>query len=132
VQADVGREEDLHGLLDTCHGRLNIFFAPAPAITVTACESLARIELPPETRLVPEKPFGTDLTSAAALNELLARLVPEDQVSRVDHYLGMSTVLNTLGLRFANRALEPVLIAEHVASVDIVFDETLGLEGRAG
>ncbi len=51
---------------------------------------------------------------------------------RVDHYLGMSTVLNILGLRFANRMFEPVLNAEHVQTIDIVFDESLGLEGRAG
>jgi glucose-6-phosphate 1-dehydrogenase len=53
-------------------------------------------------------------------------------VFRVDHYLGMSTVLNIVGLRFANRMLESVLNADHVRSVDIVFDETLALEGRAG
>jgi glucose-6-phosphate 1-dehydrogenase len=81
---------------------------------------------------VMEKPFGTDSSSAESLNALLAQLVPEDQVHRVDHFLGMSTVLNLIGVRFANRIFEPVLNAEHVESVDIVFDETLGLEGRAG
>jgi glucose-6-phosphate 1-dehydrogenase len=58
--------------------------------------------------------------------------LPEDQIHRIDHFLGKSTVINILGLRFANRILEPVLNASHVASVDIVFDENLGLEGRAG
>jgi glucose-6-phosphate 1-dehydrogenase len=53
-------------------------------------------------------------------------------VHRVDHFLGMSTVLNLVGVRFANRIFEPVLNAQHVESVDILFDETLGLEGRAG
>jgi glucose-6-phosphate 1-dehydrogenase len=132
VQADVGREEDLRRLLETVDGTPIIFFALPPAVTVTACETLARIGLPPGTRLMLEKPFGTDAASAAALNDRLVELVPEEQIHRVDHYLGMSTVLNILGLRFANRALEPVLTAEHVESVDIVFDETLGLEGRAG
>ncbi len=93
---------------------------------------LCGIGLPEGTRLVLEKPFGTDAASAAALNDLLARLVPEDQVYRVDHYLGMSTVLNIVGLRFANRMLESVLNAEHVQSIDIIFDESLALEGRAG
>jgi glucose-6-phosphate 1-dehydrogenase len=79
-----------------------------------------------------EKPFGTDAARAQALNELLAKLVPEDHVHRVDHFLGMSTVLNIVGVRFANRIVEPLLSAEHVESVDVVFDETLGLEGRAG
>jgi glucose-6-phosphate 1-dehydrogenase len=58
--------------------------------------------------------------------------VPEDQVHRVDHFLGKATVLNVLGIRFANRLLEPVLNAAHVERVDIVFDEALGLEHRAG
>jgi glucose-6-phosphate 1-dehydrogenase len=53
-------------------------------------------------------------------------------VHRVDHFLGLSTVLNIVGVRFANRMLEPVLNAEHVERVDIVWDEDLGLEGRAG
>jgi glucose-6-phosphate 1-dehydrogenase len=78
-----------------------------------------------------EKPFGTDLASARELNEILTRLVPEDHIHRADHFLGMSTVLNIVGLRFANRIFEPLLNATHVASVDIVFDEMLALEGRA-
>ncbi|HJU02426.1 MAG TPA: glucose-6-phosphate dehydrogenase [Actinomycetes bacterium] len=132
LKADVTVEGDLRGLLDACHGRVAVFFALPPAVTVQACQTLANIELPEHTRLVLEKPFGTDAASAAALNDLLARLVPEDQVYRVDHYLGMSTVLNIVGLRFANRMLESVLNREHVQSIDIIFDEALALEGRAG
>ena len=56
----------------------------------------------------------------------------EDQIYRVDHYLGMSTVLNILGSRYTNRMLESVLDSTHVASVDIFLDESLALEGRAG
>ncbi|MER7457890.1 glucose-6-phosphate dehydrogenase [Micromonospora sp. NPDC126480] len=132
VCADVTREEDLRRLLATCHGRLVIFFALPPLITARAAAALARIGLPPGTRLMLEKPFGTDAVSARSLNEILARLVPEEQVHRIDHFLGKSTVVNILGLRFANRIFEPVLNSAHVACVDIVFDETLGLEGRAG
>ncbi len=132
LEADVTVGDDLRRLLDACRGRVAIFFALPPAVTVQACQALAGIELPEHTRLVLEKPFGTDAASAAALNGLLARLVPEDQVYRVDHYLGMSTVLNIVGLRFANRMLESVLNGEHVHGIDIVFDETLALEGRAG
>jgi glucose-6-phosphate 1-dehydrogenase len=132
LRADVTDEVDLRRLLEACSGRLILYFALPPKVTITACEVLARVGIPEGSRLVLEKPFGTDADSAAALNQLLARLVPEEQVFRVDHYLGMATVLNLVGLRFANRILEPVLNAEHVASVDIVFDESLGLEGRAG
>jgi glucose-6-phosphate 1-dehydrogenase len=132
LAADVTVERDLRRLLDARQGRLVIFFALPPSVTAEACRVLCGIGLPEGTRLVMEKPFGTDAASAAALNGLLARLVPEDQVYRVDHYLGMGTVLNIVGLRFANRMLESVLNADHVQSVDIVFDETLALEGRAG
>jgi glucose-6-phosphate 1-dehydrogenase len=132
LEADVSVEGDLRRLLDARQGRLVIFFALPPSVTVTACRVLCGIGLPEGTRLVLEKPFGTDAVSAAALNDLLARLVPEDQVFRVDHYLEMATVLNIVGLRFANRMLESVLNADHVERVDIVFDESLALEGRAG
>lgn len=132
VRADVTQPEDLRRLLAACRGQTVIFFALPPAITAQACRALSGIGLPAGTRLVLEKPFGTDSTTAAQLNELLATLVPEDQIHRVDHFLGKSTVLNILGLRFANRLFEPMLTAEHVAGVDIVFDESLGLEGRAG
>lgn len=132
VQADVTDEADLRRLLEACHDPLIIYFALPPAVAERACQALTAIDLPAGSRLVMEKPFGSDAASARALNELLARLVPEDHIYRVDHYLGMSTVLDILGLRFANRMLEPVLNAEHVEAVDIVFDESLGLEGRAG
>ena len=132
LAADVSSESDLRRLLRACSGQLVLYFALPPRVTIAACEVLARVGLPIGSRLVLEKPFGTDAASAAALNHVLTRLVPEDQIYRVDHYLGMATVLNLVGLRFANRMVEPVLNAEHVASVDIVFDESLALNGRAG
>ena len=131
LKADVTTEADLRRLLDACRGSVVIYFALPPAIAERACQALTGVQLPPGTRLVFEKPFGTDAASARALNELVARLVPEEQVYRVDHFLGTSTVLNIAGVRFANRMLEPLLNSDHVESVDIVFDETLGLEGRA-
>ena len=132
LASDATDESDLRRLLDQRRGRLTIYFALPPAVMVESCRALARIGVPRGTRLVLEKPFGTDSASAGALNDLLHELVPEDHVHRVDHFLGMSTVLNILGVRFANRVVEPLLTAEHVEAVEIVFDETLGLEGRAG
>ena len=132
LRADVTAEDDWRRLLAACDGRVVIYFALPPAIAERACQALTGVKLAPDTRLVFEKPFGTDAASAKALNELVTRLVPEEQVHRVDHFLGTSTVLNIAGVRFANRMLEPLLNADHVESVDIVFDETLGLEGRAG
>jgi len=100
-------------------------------VTVQSCTKLRDVPLPAGTTLVLEKPFGTNQTGAAALNELLAQLVPEEQIQRVDHFLGRSTVLNLLGLRFGNRIFEPVWNSQHIERVDIVFDEQLTLENRA-
>src|SRR5690625_3967601 len=130
--ADATDSDDLRRLLGHCRGRITLYFALPPGVMVESCRALARIGVPQGTRLVLEKPFGTDRASAVALNELLHGLVPEERVHRVDHFLGMSTVLNILGVRFANRVIEPLLTAEHVHAVEIVFDETLGLEARAG
>lgn len=130
--ADATSAADLQRLLDACDTRPLIYFALPPAVTEKSCRALTRVDLPAGTRLVMEKPFGTDVASAETLNGLLAQLVAEDDVHRVDHFLGMSTVLNILGVRFANRIVEPVLTSEHVERVDIVFDESLALEGRAG
>jgi glucose-6-phosphate 1-dehydrogenase len=132
LKADATDEGELRRLLDACEGRVLVYFALPPSVTERACQALTGIDLPDGTRLVMEKPFGTDAAGAEALNRLLAKLVPEDRVHRVDHFLGMSTVLNILGVRFANRIFEPLLSSEHVESVDVVFDESLGLEGRAG
>ncbi|MDK1359288.1 glucose-6-phosphate dehydrogenase [Arthrobacter sp. zg-Y1219] len=110
---------------------LAVYFALPPAVTQSTVAALKPGDLPDGTRLVLEKPFGSDEASAQELNRLLAALLPEDDVYRVDHFLGMATVMNILGLRFANRILEPVWNNLHIERVEIVFDEELGLEGRA-
>ncbi|GAA1852336.1 glucose-6-phosphate dehydrogenase [Microlunatus capsulatus] len=130
-QTDVTDGGALSTLLASCDAPPALYFALPPAVTVKACTALLDVELPEGTVLVLEKPFGTDQASAADLNRLLTRLVPEAQVHRVDHFLGRSTVLNLLGLRFANRLFEPVWNNLHVERVDIVFDEQLALENRA-
>ena len=132
LRADVTSEAEWRRLLEACDGSVVIYFALPPAITERACRALTGVELPGRTRLAFEKPFGHDAASAEALNRQVTQLVPEERVYRVDHFLGISAVLNIAGVRFANRMVEPLLSAEHVESVDIVFDETLGLEGRAG
>src|SRR4029078_5185478 len=75
--------------------------------------------------------FGTDLTSALALNEKLHKFWREDQIFRIDHFLGKETVQNILVFRFANRFVEPVLRAAHVDEIQITVAETLGVEGRS-
>lgn len=131
-RSDVTLAADLEALLSEAEGRAALYFALPPAVTAKACVALEGLTLPDGLILALEKPFGTSEASAHALNEQLQKLVPEDQVYRIDHFLGRSTVMNVLGVRFANRVFEPVWSSEHIESVVIRYDEALGLEGRAG
>ncbi|KJL36908.1 glucose-6-phosphate dehydrogenase [Microbacterium azadirachtae] len=131
VKADVTDRDALAALIEGVEGSLVIYFALPPAVAEMACEKLVDIPLPEGTVLALEKPFGSDEKSAAALNALVTRIVPENQVFRVDHFLGRSTILNIMGVRFANRLVEPVWSADHVQSVLVRYDESLALENRA-
>jgi len=82
-------------------------------------------------RIIVEKPFGTDLDSARALNELLHRHFDEEQIFRIDHYLGKETVQNLLVLRFANGMFEPIWNRRYIDHVQITAAETVGVERRA-
>jgi glucose-6-phosphate 1-dehydrogenase len=132
LQGDASSGADLMRAINAATGRVALYFALPPAVAALACAALADEKLPSGIVFALEKPFGTDLASARALNRLLQRELPEEQVFRVDHFLGKSTVLNLLGLRFANRMFEPLLSAQNVSHVEIVFEEALALEGRAG
>jgi glucose-6-phosphate 1-dehydrogenase len=83
-------------------------------------------------RVVIEKPFGHDLTSAKHLNGIVNDVFPEESVFRIDHYLGKETVQNILALRFANQLFEPIWNANYVDHVQITMAEDIGLGGRAG
>jgi glucose-6-phosphate 1-dehydrogenase len=132
LQADATDGDDLKRVLAAAPGRVALYFAVPPAVAALVCQQLSRLELPKGIVLALEKPFGTDLDSAKALNRLLQRFLPEDQIFRVDHFLGKSTVLDIIGLRFANRLFEPLFSSVNVEKVEIVVEEALGLEGRAG
>jgi glucose-6-phosphate 1-dehydrogenase len=132
VQLDVTARGELARQIAAMPAPVAVYFALPPAVSQKACELLEPGDLPAGTRLVLEKPFGSSESSAAELNETLRRLVPEGQIHRVDHFLGKGTVLNILGLRFANNFLEPVWNRDHIEKVEIIFDEDLALEGRAG
>ena len=82
-------------------------------------------------RLVIEKPFGTDLASAKALNDELLKIATEHQIYRIDHYLGKETVQNIMVLRFANGMFEPIWNRNHIDHVQITVEEKLGV-GRRG
>ena len=81
--------------------------------------------------MVLEKPFGTDLESARKLNEIVHRAFDEDQIYRIDHFLGKEAALNILALRFANGLFEPIWNRNHIDHVQIEVPEELGLEQRA-
>ena len=83
-------------------------------------------------RVVIEKPFGSDLTTARELNDVVESVFPPDSVFRIDHYLGKETVQNILALRFANMMYEPIWNANYVDHVQITMAEDIGVGGRAG
>src|SRR5207248_5201771 len=81
-------------------------------------------------RVIVEKPFGHDLASAEALNAQILKVLSEDQIYRIDHFLGKETVQNILVLRFANGIFEPLWNRDHIDHVQITAAETVGVEGR--
>jgi glucose-6-phosphate 1-dehydrogenase len=111
------------------------YLAVAPRFFAVIAENLASHKLtenPEKTRIVIEKPFGHDLESAKALNKLLNRIFFENQIYRIDHYLGKETVQNILAFRFANSILEPLWNRNHIDHVQISVTEQLGVADRGG
>ena len=131
--ADVTDAAAVKEALGACpgNGPLIAYLALPPSTYASALTALAEAGLPEGSRVVIEKPFGEGLQSARELNELLADRFDERRVFRVDHFIAKTTIQNVLGLRFANRVFEPIWSNQHIERVEIVFDETLALEGRA-
>ena len=118
-------------------GNRLFYLAIPPTAFAPIAEQLGRTGMLKETggawrRLVVEKPFGTDLASARALNGELLRIVDEHQIYRIDHYLGKETVQNILVLRFANGMFEPIWNRNHIDHVQITVDERIGVVGHRG
>jgi glucose-6-phosphate 1-dehydrogenase len=109
-----------------------VYLALPPSIFAEAIDALVEAGLPEGSRLVVEKPFGTDARSAEELNDLIHQRFDEQDVFRVDHFLGKQTAHNVIAARFANRILEPLWSHADVSKVEVVWDETLALEDRAG
>jgi glucose-6-phosphate 1-dehydrogenase len=129
------RLEKLEANRSTGGNRL-FYLATPPSAFAPISRELGRTGLLKENggawrRLVIEKPFGTDLASAKALNAELLKIVDEHQIYRIDHYLGKETVQNILVLRFANGMFEPIWNRNHIDHVQITVDEKLGV-GRRG
>lgn len=85
-----------------------------------------------QTRIIVEKPIGRDRETAKQLNDTLARVFNENQIFRIDHYLGKETVQNLMALRFANALYEPLWNSNHIDHVQITVAESVGVEGRGG
>jgi glucose-6-phosphate 1-dehydrogenase len=130
-QADMTDPARVRTALGEVKDPIVVYLALPPGLFMPAIEAVASAQLPAGSRVVIEKPFGTDRASAQALNQRLHQSFPEDSVFRMDHFLGQQTVQNLLGLRFANRLFEPIWNHEHIERIDIIWEETLGLEGRA-
>jgi glucose-6-phosphate 1-dehydrogenase len=101
-----------------------------PALFCTVVKGLAAVGLTEHARVVIEKPFGHDLQSARELNAELHETLGEEQILRIDHYLGKEPVMDITYLRFANSVLEPVWNREHVAHVQVTIAEDFGVEDR--
>lgn len=111
------------------------YMAVAPQLAPVLAQKLYEQKLcedPRRTRLVFEKPFGHDLQSAHELNQLLYKMFEEEQIFRIDHYLGKETVQNILAFRFANALFEPVWNSNYIEHIQITAAETVGVESRGG
>ena len=115
-------------------GNRLFYLATPPNAFLPIAEGLARTGMLSENgawrRIIIEKPFGTDLESAKHLNHELLKLMDEQQIYRIDHYLGKETVQNILVLRFANGMFEPIWNRNHIDHIQITVDEKLGVGHR--
>lgn len=132
-QADITNPRQVREIMAKVSGPVIAYLALPSGLFAPAIEAVAAVRAREMDgiRLVVEKPFGEDLKSAQQLNRLLHEAFPESAIFRMDHFLGMRTVQNILGLRFANRLFEPVWSNQHIQQVEMIWDETLALEGRA-
>ena len=124
-------EDAYHYLVQLC-GELErlIYLAVPPASMAEIAHNLAHYRLNRHARLIVEKPFGTDLESSRELNAALHEAFEEQQIYRIDHYLGKETVQNLLVFRFANALFERVWNRDAVDSIQITVAESIGIEGR--
>ena len=135
---DKGEDELRRALteLDTERGtqgnRVYYFAVPPSAIGTLVEEIAARRGAEGWIRLIIEKPFGHDLASARELNAEIQQHFAENEVFRIDHYLGKETVQNMLALRFANGIFEPIWNRQFIDHVQVTVAESIGIEGRAG
>jgi glucose-6-phosphate 1-dehydrogenase len=137
VSHGAGRDGLAQGVADAAgaiggHVRLLHYLSVPPAAAGSAVRMLGDAGLAANARIVMEKPFGTDLASARALNAEVHEVFAEHQVFRIDHFLGKEAAQNILALRFANGLFEPIWNRLHINHVQIDVPETLAIGSRAG
>ena len=131
----LGQRLDSIDRLRATRGNRTFYLSVSPAFYGSGTRALAAAGLLADSersRVVIEKPFGTDYASAQTLNKVVQSCAKENQIFRIDHYLGKETVQNILVLRFANTIFEPVWNRNYIANVQITAAETVGVEERAG
>lgn len=117
---------------DGFEGKSTVYYlSTAPQLFGLTCEALNKQGLVGDnTRVVLEKPIGKDLKSSYVINDAVGKVFKEENIYRIDHYLGKETVQNLMSLRFANALFEPVWTNAHIDNVQITIAETVGAEGR--
>ncbi|VVE50783.1 glucose-6-phosphate dehydrogenase [Pandoraea pneumonica] len=130
---DLGRKAEFDTLAERLAKRegVRIFYlATGPSLFIPICEGLHSAKLNENGRIVLEKPLGHDLASSVAINDAVGAIFREDQIYRIDHYLGKEAVQNLLALRFGNAIFEPMWRRDLIESIQITIAEELGVEGR--
>ena len=132
---EAGNKAQFQALAERIDGRaergLSVYLSTPPSLFAPTAQGLADAGLiTPSTRIAMEKPIGKDLASSKEVNDGIGALFAEEQIFRVDHYLGKETVQNLLALRFGNVMFEPLWNATAIDHVQITVGETVGLEGR--
>src|ERR1700693_2646038 len=135
VRLDAGREQDYEQLTAVLKGREQFvrvfFFSTASNLFSVICENLARAGVvTPLSRVVLEKPLGHDTASADLINHQVGAVFTEQQIYRIDHYLGKEAVQNLMALRFGNALFEPLWGRGRIRHVQISIGEQLGVESR--
>jgi glucose-6-phosphate 1-dehydrogenase len=135
VRMDLSQSADYAALAQTLHERdadtVVMYLATAPSLFTVVCEQLAAAGLnTPQTRIVLEKPLGSDLASNRAINETVRSAFSEKQIFRIDHYLGKPSVQNLFALRFGNALFEPLWRRETIANIQITIAEDFGVAKR--
>jgi glucose-6-phosphate 1-dehydrogenase len=130
--ADVTDAGSVISALRPLDGPILAYLALPPALFAPTIEALKAADLPDGSRLAIEKPFGENLESAQMLNRMLHGFLPEKDIFRVDHFLAWQPFPTIMGIRFANGIFEPLWDRNYIERVEINWEETLALEGRAG